>query len=518
MSTPATTPPVEPGDAGHTHLCCRHHAWQHTGPSAENCPLPILAPDAAVLSEGDCAVCAGRDDLLTRPRHSHHCPFCEVEWIHEGRCVKGLAAWCPWDFPGTARDAVTGTRIGHHLHHCPDCGTHWAHRESCAALWEAALPTCPGCGTPTRESQERELQAPQEEAQRQLRATRDGVDALGHRVAGELRARSFGARVAWLERRAPQPARSLAAWRPGRSWRGRARAWIARAGATALVLVTVLFALQRWPDRPPPNPRSAASPQVTALPRPSAAPVPARVMPAPPAVAGPARGSPEPRKRDPESGDRATAQQQRASGAVSRAPSPAARRPGSLQERALLDAVEAGELMAVRRLLDSGASPSARDPEGVTALMTATIHGHGAVAGLLLDRGADVNARDADGVTALMLAARDGEVALVQRLLDRGAIVDARAQDGWTALTYAARKGHPDIARRLLRAGADPTLTDRSGWSALMYASWRAAESNSGDRSAIADTLHMKDLEAVEVARRRYNELVSLLGGATKRR
>jgi ankyrin repeat protein len=151
--------------------------------------------------------------------------------------------------------------------------------------------------------------------------------------------------------------------------------------------------------------------------------------------------------------------------------------------------------------------------------MTATIHGRGAVAELLLDRGADVNAADDDeGVTALMLAARYGEVALVVRFLERGAIVDARARDGWTALTYAARRGHPDVARRLLRAGADPTLTDRSGWTALMYASWRAAESQPGERSATADTLDMKDLASVEVARRRYNELVSLLSGTTKRR
>jgi hypothetical protein len=51
-----------------------------------------------------------------------------------------------------------------------------------------------------------------------------------------------------------------------------------------------------------------------------------------------------------------------------------------------------------------------------------------------------------------------------------------------------------------------------------MYASWRAAETHSGERSATADTLDMKDLASVEVARRRYNELVSLLSGTTKRR
>lgn len=148
--------------------------------------------------------------------------------------------------------------------------------------------------------------------------------------------------------------------------------------------------------------------------------------------------------------------------------------------------------------------------------MAATIRGDGAAAELLLDRGANVNARDNAGVTALMLAARNGHTALLRRLLDRGATVEARTRDGWTALTYAAWTGHPDVARRLLTAGADPALTDRSGWSPLMYASWRAAESNSADPSAVVDSLDRRDLASVEVARRRYTELVNLLTGATR--
>ena len=152
MSTPATTLPIEPGDAGHQHLCRRDHYWQHAGPTAEGCALPTPQPHTALLSEADCAVCAGRDDLLTRPRHSHRCTFCEVQWIHEGRCAEGLAAWCPWDFAGSSGETAPGTRIGRHLHHCPNCGTHWAHLEPCAAQWRVALSSCPGCGTPPQRS------------------------------------------------------------------------------------------------------------------------------------------------------------------------------------------------------------------------------------------------------------------------------------------------------------------------------------------------------------------------------
>jgi S1-C subfamily serine protease len=150
MSTPAPTLLVEPGNAGHPHLCHKDHNWQHAGPTAEGCALPTVDPETGLLvrlSVADCAVCAGRDDLLTRPPHSHHCSFCEVEWTHEGRCAEGLLAWCPWDLAEPNGDPAPGTRIGRHFHYCPACGTHWAHLEQCAAPLGVVLPVCPGCGT-----------------------------------------------------------------------------------------------------------------------------------------------------------------------------------------------------------------------------------------------------------------------------------------------------------------------------------------------------------------------------------
>ena len=150
--------------------------------------------------------------------------------------------------------------------------------------------------------------------------------------------------------------------------------------------------------------------------------------------------------------------------------------------------------------------------------MTATIRGDTAMADLLLTWGVNVNAQDEEGVTALMIAARDGNAALVQRLLDRGATVDVRTRLGWTALTYAALQGYPHVARRLLSAGADPTLRDRSGWTPLMHASSRAAEASAAEPSAKVDALHAREPRSLEVACRRYAEVIDLLGSATKGR
>ena len=182
---------------------------------------------------------------------------------------------------------------------------------------------------------------------------------------------------------------------------------------------------------------------------------------------------------------------------------------------ALPNAAEVGNLAAVQALLAAGASPDARDPKGMTSLMVAVVHDHGAIAELLLARGADVNTWDDGGVTALMLAANNGRTALLQRLISRGANVNAQTRDGWTALMYAAWKGHSSVARRLLAAGADPALTDRQGWTALRYASWRAADVTRPSTRSAADPLAAEYEERVEGARTRYAELVDLLRGAT---
>jgi hypothetical protein len=153
MSHPATKVLPERGDAGHPHVCTRGHRRQHAGSSANGCSLPTADSHTGSLgsvSPADCAVCAGRGDLLMRPLHSHECPGCEGEWSHEGRCGDGLVAWCPWDFASPSHGAPPGTRMGRHLHYCPDCRIEWLHLEGCAAPLRVSMPSCPGCGNASR--------------------------------------------------------------------------------------------------------------------------------------------------------------------------------------------------------------------------------------------------------------------------------------------------------------------------------------------------------------------------------
>lgn len=96
--------------------------------------------------------------------------------------------------------------------------------------------------------------------------------------------------------------------------------------------------------------------------------------------------------------------------------------------------MSAGDVEALRRLLDGGASVDARDGDGWTALHHAASEGHVAVTKLLLERGADPNGRDA------MACAPLHHVYL--------------APDPARAI---------EVAKLLLAAGADPHAKTRQG-------------------------------------------------------
>ena len=183
----------------------------------------------------------------------------------------------------------------------------------------------------------------------------------------------------------------------------------------------------------------------------------------------------------------------------------------------LFEAIEAGGVHRVRAILARDPSmASARDGEGVSALMRARYRFDSALAQAILSEhpGLDVfeatsfgevdrltellgeepalvASRSADGFTALHFAAFFGKPAAAQLLLGRGADVDA-VGTGWmtgTALHSAAAGRHRDVVALLLEAGANPDLRQSHGWSALHSAA------HNGD----ADTV---DLLLVHGARR----------------
>jgi len=91
------------------------------------------------------------------------------------------------------------------------------------------------------------------------------------------------------------------------------------------------------------------------------------------------------------------------------------------RSRRLLKAVRANDLMLSATLLESGADPDARTPEGVSALGLALRNDALGMVKLLIDRGADVNLPVQDEVSPLALATERDRPQIVRLLLDAGA-------------------------------------------------------------------------------------------------
>ena len=112
----------------------------------------------------------------------------------------------------------------------------------------------------------------------------------------------------------------------------------------------------------------------------------------------------------------------------------------------------------------------AKDPEGNTPLLAAVNAGNGVEARRLIDEGADINAANNTGITPLMNAAGMGDKELVELLIKKGADVNHRTPGNYTPLMQAALVGQTEIVKVLLDAGADPNVKDTGGRTALNYA------------------------------------------------
>jgi ankyrin repeat protein len=146
-------------------------------------------------------------------------------------------------------------------------------------------------------------------------------------------------------------------------------------------------------------------------------------------------------------------------------------------EAELLEAIRLGDRAEVDALLQKGAAPNAKLPDGTSALMEATVADDAGMLRALLDRGADVNTKNQAGATALMWAA--GDLDKTRLLLQRGSDVSTSSDSGRTALMIAAGGGHAtEIAQLLVEKGADARFTS-NGYTVLM----EAAEQ--GDRELV---------------------------------
>ncbi|KAG8460991.1 hypothetical protein KFE25_010742 [Diacronema lutheri] len=138
----------------------------------------------------------------------------------------------------------------------------------------------------------------------------------------------------------------------------------------------------------------------------------------------------------------------------------------------LWEAVDEGDEAAVRRCVAAGASASAANRMGLTALHRAAAAGAAPIArALAAELGGALDKGDRVGTTALGVAAGRGHTSVVEALLELGADAAPRREDGATALHLACAAGHVGCALAILRErgedAAGAAVADREGFSPL---------------------------------------------------
>jgi ankyrin repeat protein len=173
----------------------------------------------------------------------------------------------------------------------------------------------------------------------------------------------------------------------------------------------------------------------------------------------------------------------------------------------------AGDVDAVRRLLELGFAVDSLDPQGCSALLRAAGGGHLAVVDLLLARGADPQCAARTGATPLSAAVSMRQSAIVNALLQAGADIEYRLPGQVSVLMLGAALGLPDIVARLLSAGANVHAVDAQGLTALHCAGLFGFIA--GDRArllALLDTLLLAGAEPDAAMPGTVTPLLLLLG------
>jgi hypothetical protein len=140
--------------------------------------------------------------------------------------------------------------------------------------------------------------------------------------------------------------------------------------------------------------------------------------------------------------------------------------------RALVEAVDDGEIKDVEELLTKGADINGSVEGDGTALIVAARAGNKPLVQFLLQQGADPNVASSGDGNPLIMAADEGHTAIVELLLSSGARVNEVVEGDENALIKASGSGHVNVVQLLLSRGAD---VNARVWSGDPDGEWRTA-------------------------------------------
>jgi ankyrin repeat protein len=142
-----------------------------------------------------------------------------------------------------------------------------------------------------------------------------------------------------------------------------------------------------------------------------------------------------------------------------------------VNETRLHDAAAAGDVGLIRRLLAAGADVDARDDEGRTPILVATVARRTEAVRVLIEAGADVDIRDDSLANPFLYAGAEGLLEILRIVNEAGADPAITNRFGGVALIPASERGHVETVRYLLEeSDVDVDHVNNLGWTALLEA------------------------------------------------
>jgi uncharacterized protein len=134
----------------------------------------------------------------------------------------------------------------------------------------------------------------------------------------------------------------------------------------------------------------------------------------------------------------------------------------------LHDAVTAGDLARVERLVKSGAAIDETNSAGETALLLAVKHDKTAIAKSLMASGASINASAQNHDTPWLLAGASGRTEIIRAMIPLGPDLSIRNRYGGNALIPACERAHVETIELLLTTAIDVNHVNNLGWTCLL--------------------------------------------------
>ncbi len=134
-------------------------------------------------------------------------------------------------------------------------------------------------------------------------------------------------------------------------------------------------------------------------------------------------------------------------------------------------AILAGDREIVKFLLNNGVDINAKNADGITPLILATMHQDLELSRVLVDNSADIFiTENRFGGNALHHATNKGNLDLVTLMIDSGIDIESKASEGRTPLHIAAFQCDAEIIMYLLEHGANQDILDADGKTPLELA------------------------------------------------